>query len=224
MLQSMIAFLGIVGLLLSGCSRTTDQMWDNTLSCGRHMGRGLQALCGDTSDSRQVRSAEDFWARDDELLNFNYGPQWDDYDTQQVAVSDLESPKGSLPTIQAFMDPGADPLLSRIFRKLHFDYNSNLVKGKDNLEIIHSVADYLKKHPTATIYVEGHCDKRGPEAFNLALGSRRSNEVKSLLIKEGVDADRILTVSYGKEKLLALGNDETAHKQNRRAEFKIYEK
>jgi peptidoglycan-associated lipoprotein len=139
-------------------------------------------------------------------------------------MSDLDSPKGSLPSIQSFMDPNADPLLSRIFRKLHFDYNSNLVKGKENIEIVQNVAEYLKKHPRATIYVEGHCDKRGPEAYNLALGSRRSNEVKSLLIKEGVEPERILTVSYGKEHLLAIGNDEPAHKQNRRAEFKIYEK
>ena len=224
MFRSFLVFLGVASLLLSGCARSTDQIWDDTLSCTRHMGRGIQSLYGETPESKQVRSPEDFWACDDEMLNFHYNSMWDEYDTQQVAVSDLEGPKGSLPSIQSFMSPTNDPLLSRIFRKLHFDYNSNLVKGKENIEIVHTIADYLKKHPTATIYVEGHCDKRGPEAYNLALGSRRSNEVKSLLVKEGVEPERILTVSYGKEKLLVLGNDEPSHKENRRAEFKIYEK
>lgn len=225
MLRSLLTLLAITSLILTGCARSTGQMWDDTLSCSRHVGRGIASLYGDSVDSKQVRSADDFWNCDEDMLNFNYASMWDEYDSQQVAVSDLESPKsGSLPSIQSFMDPNADPLLSRIFRKLHFDFNSNLVKGKENIEIVQNIADYLKKHPKAYVYVEGHCDKRGPEAYNLALGSRRSNEVKSLLVKEGVEPERVLTVSYGKEHLLAIGNDEPAHRANRRAEFKIYDK
>lgn len=224
-MKSFLSLLVFTSLILSGCARSGGQMWDDTLSCSRHVGRGLSSLCGNSQDSKQVRSADDFWCCDEDMLNYNYNAMWDEYDTQQVAVSDLETPnKGSLPSIKSFLDPNNDPLLSKIFRKVHFDYNSNLIKGKENLEIVHNIADYLKKHPHAYVYIEGHCDKRGPEAFNLALGSRRSNEVKSFLIKEGVDPERVMTISYGKEHLLAVGNDETAHKVNRRAEFKIYDK
>lgn len=225
MLRSLLTLVAFTTLFLTGCARSTGQMWDDTLSCSRHVGRGISSLVGDSKDSKQVRSSDDFWCCDEDMLNYNFGPMWDEYDTQQVAISDLEGPKGgSLPNLQSFMDPCNDPLLSRVFRKLHFDYNSNLIKGKENLEIVKNIADYLKKHPHAYVYVEGHCDKRGPEAYNLALGSRRSNEVKNYLVKEGVESDRVLTISYGKEHLLAMGNDEPAHKANRRAEFKIYDK
>jgi peptidoglycan-associated lipoprotein len=98
------------------------------------------------------------------------------------------------------------------------------VKGDDNLQTLQNVADYMRSQPNLYVFVEGHCDERGPEAFNLALGSRRSNAVRNLLINAGVSPDNVFTISYGKERPLVLEHHEEAWGKNRRAEFKVYKR
>ncbi len=78
-------------------------------------------------------------------------------------------------------------------------------------------AQWLARYPNTRIVVEGHADERGTRDYNLALGERRANSAKNYLISIGVSADRIQTVSYGKERPQALGSDESAWAQNRRA-------
>ena len=75
----------------------------------------------------------------------------------------------------------------------------------------------MKKHKGLKVSVEGHCDERGTRDYNLALGERRANAAKDYLISLGVSASRIKTVSYGKERPVALGHSENAWSQNRRA-------
>ena len=75
---------------------------------------------------------------------------------------------------------------------------------------------WLKKYPAVTISVEGHCDERGTREYNLALGERRANAVKDYLIALGISPNRIKTISYGKERPVALGSNEQAWAQNRR--------
>jgi peptidoglycan-associated lipoprotein len=75
---------------------------------------------------------------------------------------------------------------------------------------------WLKQYPAATVTIEGHCDERGTREYNLALGERRANSVKSYLVALGIDANRISTISYGKERPVALGSNESAWAQNRR--------
>ncbi len=77
-------------------------------------------------------------------------------------------------------------------------------------------AAWLKKWPAVTITVEGHCDERGTREYNLALGERRANSVKDYLVALGVNPSRIKTISYGKERPVALGSSESAWSQNRR--------
>jgi len=86
------------------------------------------------------------------------------------------------------------------------------------------MATYLKAHPHTYVIVEGHCDERGPEAYNLALGTRRAQHVRSLLIQHGVNVDQLHTISYGKEQPEAYGHSPQDWAKNRRAHFKIYEK
>ena len=69
--------------------------------------------------------------------------------------------------------------------------------------------------------VEGHCDERGTREYNLALGERRANSVKDYLVAAGVNPDRIKTISYGKERPVALGSTDAAWKQNRRGVTKV---
>ncbi len=78
-------------------------------------------------------------------------------------------------------------------------------------------AQWLLRYPAKRATIEGHCDERGTREYNLALGERRANAAKSYLASLGVDASRLATVSYGKERPLALGSDEDSWARNRRA-------
>jgi peptidoglycan-associated lipoprotein len=78
-------------------------------------------------------------------------------------------------------------------------------------------AEWLARYPARRISLEGHCDERGTREYNLALGDRRANAAKNYLVARGVDAGRISTISYGKERPLALGSDDESWAQNRRA-------
>jgi peptidoglycan-associated lipoprotein len=79
----------------------------------------------------------------------------------------------------------------------------------------------FRRYPDVTIIVEGHCDERGTEEYNLALGDRRAQAAKDYLVQLGIPADRIQTISYGEEKPFALGSNEAAWAQNRRAHFRV---
>jgi len=83
--------------------------------------------------------------------------------------------------------------------------------------ILDSQADWLARYPTVRITLEGHCDERGTREYNLALGDRRANSAKNYLVARGVSAERITTISYGKERPVALGSDDESWAQNRRA-------
>lgn len=83
--------------------------------------------------------------------------------------------------------------------------------------VLDSQAEWLARYPNVTVTLEGHCDERGTREYNLALGDRRANAAKNYLAARGVSASRISTISYGKERPLALGSDEESYAQNRRA-------
>jgi len=78
-------------------------------------------------------------------------------------------------------------------------------------------AEYLRQYPNIRATVEGHCDERGTREYNIALGERRANAAKNYLVSLGISADRLTTVSYGKERPVAVGSNENAWAQNRRA-------
>ncbi len=86
---------------------------------------------------------------------------------------------------------------------------------------LQGLADHLKKTQNAVVQVEGHCDERGSIEYNLALGERRAQSVKTYLVQLGVDGARLSTISYGEEKPVAEGHDEAAWQKNRRAEFTL---
>ena len=83
--------------------------------------------------------------------------------------------------------------------------------------ILDSQAEWLARNPNARVTLEGHADERGTREYNLALGDRRANAAKNYLAARGVDAGRMTTISYGKERPAALGSDEQSYAQNRRA-------
>lgn len=201
------------------------------------MNRGFRSLGGKHGNSRQISSRDQFMCADDPLSPTfqadDFIPLSDDPNTTGLSMGDMVSrpprenpgdPGSSIPGIAAFHDPSTNPRLAPIFRHIHFGYNSSLVKGEDNLYVVRNVSDYMKEHPNTYVFVEGHCDERGPEAYNYALGVHRSNSVRNMLISEGVSPDNIFTISYGKDRPIIIGTDEESWQQNRRAEFKVYER
>jgi peptidoglycan-associated lipoprotein len=84
-------------------------------------------------------------------------------------------------------------------------------------EILSRQADWLRRYPNVTATIEGHCDERGTREYNLALGERRAQAAKNVLVASGISASRISTISYGKERPAVVGSAEESYAQNRRA-------
>jgi peptidoglycan-associated lipoprotein len=121
-------------------------------------------------------------------------------------------------------DPGnnvsGDPIgfKSSDLQIVYFDYDTAILRD-DAREALKADAALLKKHPDLHIQIAGHCDERGTQAYNLALGERRAQAVREYLGQLGVPSARLVTISYGKEKPADPGNDESAWAKNRRCEF-----
>ncbi len=103
---------------------------------------------------------------------------------------------------------------------IHFEYDQANIRSDDAGVLDQKVA-ILQANPDTRIRISGHCDERGSDEYNLALGNRRATSAKQYLVSHGIDAGRIETVSYGEERPLAPGHDEDAWAQNRRGEFEI---
>jgi peptidoglycan-associated lipoprotein len=105
-------------------------------------------------------------------------------------------------------------------RPLFFELDSSDVSAEGQ-QVLQANAAVLKKYPGMQVTIEGHCDERGTAEYNLALGERRALSAKSYLVSLGIPADRIKTVSYGKEFPFDAGHDDAAWRNNRRAHFVI---
>ncbi len=103
---------------------------------------------------------------------------------------------------------------------IHFDFDKSFIRP-DAEEILQRKAAWLKEHPNAKILIEGHCDERGTDAYNLALGERRALSAKKYLESLGIDPSRISIISYGEERPIDPRHNEEAWAKNRRAHFVI---
>ena len=104
------------------------------------------------------------------------------------------------------------------FEAVRFDYDSPQLNPSEQGKI-DAVVAYLQSNPTHGVIVEGHCDERGSNEYNLALGERRALAVRAAMISAGIDGARVQTRSYGEERGVAFGHDESSWRLNRRAEF-----
>lgn len=216
----------LITILLAGCNNTTANVWEETKTVGRHIGRkGREMMGKELIESRQVSNIEDF-----------KGPGGDEFiplrtedlkaTAHEVAIPQSKTTPGAknsfVPSIDQFRNP--DQRLSTIFSKLHFRTDEHMLREKEDYASLNRIAEYMKKHKDVYIFVAGHCDERASEAYNLSLGTRRANSIRNLLIKRGVDSNRVFTISYGKELPLDQGHNHTAWAKNRRAEFKVYKR
>ena len=122
------------------------------------------------------------------------------------------------PPVQKAPEPDLNELFMREVRDAYFDFNKADIRP-DAREALTKTADFLRNYPQFRVTVEGHCDERGSTEYNLALGDRRAGAVKQYLVSLRISADRISTVSFGKEKPFCTQSNETCWQQNRRGHF-----
>jgi peptidoglycan-associated lipoprotein len=103
---------------------------------------------------------------------------------------------------------------------IYFNYNESFLTPMARAKVKKKAA-WLRSNPAYSVLIEGHCDERGTNAYNLALGDRRANTTRKYLVILGIHEKRIRTVSYGEEKPADLGHNESAWAKNRRCEFKL---
>ncbi|MEO3475653.1 peptidoglycan-associated lipoprotein Pal [Roseomonas sp. CAU 1739] len=113
--------------------------------------------------------------------------------------------------------PGSqEDLVANVGDRVFFDFDSSQVRA-DQRPVLQRQSEWMGRYPDVRVQVEGHTDERGTREYNLALGQRRANSARDVLVASGVNGARITTISYGKDRPSALGSDESAWAQNRRA-------
>ncbi len=215
--------LAFLFILASSCSRNS-QTWEDVKTAGRYMQRGVDSVLGKGYESRMLSSGDEF-----------YGPFDDDFiplsssDLRGSFASDaaMPQPKASpgqfgIPNLDSFYAPPDS--LKALFGAIHFDTDQHSIREREETASLINLANYLKQNPNVYVAIEGHCDERASASYNMALGMRRANSVRSFLVKHGADLNRIYTISRGKEQPLALGHAPEDWKINRRSEFRIFKK
>jgi len=210
-------------LLAASCSHN-NQTWEDVKTAGRYMQRGIDSMVGKDYESRMLASGEEF-----------YGPYDDDFiplkdsDLQNFYLADsaVPQPKGipgqfGIPSLDGFY--AAPTGLQALFRSVHFDTDEHVLRDRGEISGLIQLASHLKKNPNLYLLIEGHTDERASASYNMALGMRRANFVRTFLVKNGADLNRIYTVSRGKEQPLVQGHSLEDWKVNRRSEFRIYQK
>ena len=106
------------------------------------------------------------------------------------------------------------------FEAVRFDYDQYRIRSQDEA-ILGRIASYLREHPETRVLIEGNCDERGTNEYNMALGEQRALAARRYLVGLGVDSGRLSTISYGEERPIDIRSTEDAWAKNRRAEFAV---
>ena len=131
--------------------------------------------------------------------------------------SDVSSSAETETTESASIEPGSqEDLIVNVGDRVFFNYDSAEL-DTDAQELLQDQVAWLKQYSDVSVIIEGHCDERGTREYNLALGEKRAQSVKNYLINLGISADRVSTISYGKERPAVVGSNDGAWAQNRRS-------
>ncbi|MFB3885260.1 MAG: peptidoglycan-associated lipoprotein Pal [Thermodesulfobacteriota bacterium] len=188
-----------VGLVLIGCPKKTAMKEDLQLAAEKEQAAKLEA----------ERVAKE--AQEKELARIK----------EEEARKTREFEK----SLVAKKEPGIEGEVyeSKLLKDIHFDYDQYDIRPGD-ADTLKESGTLLKRFPNVKIQIEGHCDERGTNDYNLALGQRRSNSTRNYLISLGISPDRISIISYGEEKPLDARSLEEAWAKNRRAHTVILSK
>jgi peptidoglycan-associated lipoprotein len=197
------------GLILMGCPKKTVVKEEPSV-------KRTEELAAEREKAAKLeaeRAAKEKEAREKELARIR------EEEAKKAREKEFEK------SLVAKKEPGieGEVLESKLLKDIHFDFDKYEIRPGD-AEILKGNTALLMKHPKVKIQIEGHCDERGTIEYNLALGERRANSAKKYLISLGISADRISTISYGKEKPLDPGHNEEAWSKNRRDHLIILSK
>jgi peptidoglycan-associated lipoprotein len=152
------------------------------------------------------------------------GPGGSAGDNLRITVTEPApvAPRGNTPVIAPPPTPNLTTaqLFERSMQAINFDYDKSDIRD-DQKGKLQTAATYLKSNANIRLTIEGHCDERGSEEYNLALGDRRANAVKEYLVAQGIAANRLNSVSYGEERPVCRFQTEECFAQNRRAAFTL---
>jgi peptidoglycan-associated lipoprotein len=137
-------------------------------------------------------------------------------DQGDIAVADTIPPPPPPPP--PLVEEPPPPPVELVFEIVYFDFDKYTLKS-DAKSALGTNARTLRENDDASILIQGHCDERGTVEYNLALGEKRAKACRDYLVDLGITAGRIRTISYGEERPVSPGHDETAWSRNRRAEF-----
>jgi len=142
-------------------------------------------------------------------------------DSSTSASPDASGSSGSSGSTSADSDMQTpDEMLAKVGSTVYFGYDQSILTAEGQATLDRQAA-FLKVNPTIRIVIEGHCDERGTREYNLALGDRRASAARDYLVAKGVNASRLTTISYGKERPAVGGSNDTSYALNRRSMSKI---
>ena len=225
MRNHMKKFTPLVFFVLASCTSTVYDAWEETkMATKSYAKQGLAYLGLLEEESRIVATSQEIYqSREEEfvpLRDQDLSSQYMDESYSQPKEAKNSVKKGPIASEQ-FSKPSTT--LASIFSTVYFNTDEHVLSQKEYYQVINRIASYMKKNPHVYLSVEGHCDQRASEAYNLALGTRRAQFIRSLLVKAGVEQDLIHTVSFGKERPVSKGNTKESLAKNRRVEFKIFQ-
>ena len=143
------------------------------------------------------------------------GPGGSADSSARVTVTVPPSPP---PPVARAPQPTLEELFTREVQDAYFDFDKSDIRP-DARSALTKTADFFKSYPQVRVVVEGHCDERGTREYNLALGERRAQAAKNVLVALGIPAARLSTISYGKERPFCNEHNEECWQQNRRGHF-----
>lgn len=217
--------LGFISLLFlaASCSHNSNETWESMKTAGRYMQKGVDVILGKNYESRMLASGDEFYGpNDDDFIPLRDGDLKNQFADAAIPQSKEAPGQFGIPNLSTFYAPPA--ALKSLFTSIHFETDDHAIRDRNEVAGLMHLANYLKAHPTVYVVIEGHCDERASASYNMALGMRRANAVRSFLVKNGADLNRIYTLSKGKEQPLAIGHSQDDWKLNRRTEFRIYQR
>jgi len=204
-----------LGLVLSGCPKKTVMKEQPSAKTAAELAAEREKAAKAEAE-RVARERAEKEAREREIARMK---------EEEARRALAEKQKEFEKSLVAKKQPGIEGEIyeSKLLKDIHFDFDRYDIRPKE-AEILKENVTVLKKLPNAKIQIEGHCDERGTNEYNLALGERRANSTKNYLISIGIPAPRISTISYGEERPLDPGHNEEAWTKNRRAHTIILSK
>ena len=139
-------------------------------------------------------------------------------DASGTASAGSTASAGGASSIGSIRTP--DELLAKVGSTVYFDYDQSSLTSEAQATLDRQAA-FLKASPSFRLIIEGHCDERGTREYNLALGDRRASAVRDYLVAKGINASRLSTISYGKERPSVGGSNDTSYALNRRSVSRI---